>query len=359
MADRSAAGRAASAAGRMALICSASSPRRSRAVSRSRSTEGTPFASHRRVRISSVLWRATLRTLTVFGDLGRDAAQRATVAGTRRCRRYWDERRGVCGHRLAARDQIHVRDWPGRLRNAGSKAGPPYDARERGGPVAEAAWPPGRPGAADARRPNAESGEARLGAGMASEFTTVGRLLHQGVLPAARPVNVRPSNAQFDNARTRFWPRAGDLGRHEEEAVGNFKNQPRRRRRSRTGGKAIPYRLRLGAQRSLGERGTGPRHPGLRGGVNSSLVSKWAVTPTPTQGYRLPSRASTVGDETRTIHVSHFPPGTSKWNKIEHRLFCHITANWRGTPVDRIEHPDGDRALGPNSTPASIPRASG
>ena len=31
------------------------------------------------------------------------------------------------------------------------------------------------------------------------------------------------------------------------------------------------------------------------------------------------------------IEVSHFPPGTSKWNKIEHRLFCHITANWRGT----------------------------
>ena len=33
------------------------------------------------------------------------------------------------------------------------------------------------------------------------------------------------------------------------------------------------------------------------------------------------------------IHVSHFPPGTSKWNKIEHRLFCHITQNWRGKPL--------------------------
>ncbi len=33
------------------------------------------------------------------------------------------------------------------------------------------------------------------------------------------------------------------------------------------------------------------------------------------------------------IHVSHFPPGTSKWNKIEHRLFCHITKNWRGRPL--------------------------
>lgn len=34
-----------------------------------------------------------------------------------------------------------------------------------------------------------------------------------------------------------------------------------------------------------------------------------------------------------TIQVCHFPPGTSKWNKIEHRMFCHITQNWRGRPL--------------------------
>lgn len=33
------------------------------------------------------------------------------------------------------------------------------------------------------------------------------------------------------------------------------------------------------------------------------------------------------------MSVCHFPPGTSKWNKIEHRLFCHITQNWRGKPL--------------------------
>jgi hypothetical protein len=33
------------------------------------------------------------------------------------------------------------------------------------------------------------------------------------------------------------------------------------------------------------------------------------------------------------IVVSHYPPGCSKWNKIEHRLFCHITQNWRGKPL--------------------------
>ena len=37
------------------------------------------------------------------------------------------------------------------------------------------------------------------------------------------------------------------------------------------------------------------------------------------------------------VHVSHFPPGTSKWNKIEHRLFCHITHNWRGKPLRTFE----------------------
>jgi hypothetical protein len=36
-------------------------------------------------------------------------------------------------------------------------------------------------------------------------------------------------------------------------------------------------------------------------------------------------------------HVCHFPPGTSKWNKIEHRLFSHITMNWRGRPLTSHE----------------------
>ena len=37
------------------------------------------------------------------------------------------------------------------------------------------------------------------------------------------------------------------------------------------------------------------------------------------------------------VHVSHFPPGTSKWNKIEHRLFCYISSHWRGQPLISIE----------------------
>jgi Rhodopirellula transposase DDE domain len=41
-----------------------------------------------------------------------------------------------------------------------------------------------------------------------------------------------------------------------------------------------------------------------------------------------------LADETGLIlRVCHYPPGTSKWNKIEHKLFCHITQSWRGKPL--------------------------
>ena len=35
--------------------------------------------------------------------------------------------------------------------------------------------------------------------------------------------------------------------------------------------------------------------------------------------------------------MCHFPPGTSKWNKIEHRLFSYITQNWRGRPLTSLQ----------------------
>jgi len=38
-----------------------------------------------------------------------------------------------------------------------------------------------------------------------------------------------------------------------------------------------------------------------------------------------------------SILVCHFPPGTSKWNKVEHRLFSFISSNWRGEPLRNYE----------------------
>ena len=62
------------------------------------------------------------------------------------------------------------------------------------------------------------------------------------------------------------------------------------------------------------------------GGSNSSRARLWKV--------ELQRLASETG---LAVTVCHFPPGTSKWNKIEHRMFCHITQNWRGQPLQSLE----------------------
>jgi len=58
------------------------------------------------------------------------------------------------------------------------------------------------------------------------------------------------------------------------------------------------------------------------GGSNGSRVRLWKL--------ELQQLANELNIK---IHVCHFPPGTSKWNKIEHRMFCHITENWRARPL--------------------------
>ena len=76
------------------------------------------------------------------------------------------------------------------------------------------------------------------------------------------------------------------------------------------------------------------RYPDMReltitadcGGSNGARVRLWKF------------ELQKLADENGLIlHVHHYPPGTSKWNKIEHRLFCHITQNWRARPLlDRM-----------------------
>ena len=62
------------------------------------------------------------------------------------------------------------------------------------------------------------------------------------------------------------------------------------------------------------------------GGSNSSRSRLWKLS------------LQQLADETGlVIEVCHYPPGTSKWNKIEHRLFCHITRNWGGEPLETAE----------------------
>ena len=73
-----------------------------------------------------------------------------------------------------------------------------------------------------------------------------------------------------------------------------------------------------------------PRYPNARrllitadcGGSNGYRVRLWRL------------QLQKLADELHLIiQVCHLPPGTSKWNKIEHRMFCHITNNWRGRPL--------------------------
>ena len=71
------------------------------------------------------------------------------------------------------------------------------------------------------------------------------------------------------------------------------------------------------------------------GGSNARRNRLWKV--------ELQTLAAEIGI---AISVRHFPPGTSKWKKIEHRMFCHMTENWRGRPlishevvVNLIGHP--------------------
>lgn len=62
------------------------------------------------------------------------------------------------------------------------------------------------------------------------------------------------------------------------------------------------------------------------GGSNSPRTRLWRV-----ELQKLANATNMI------VEICHFPPGTSKWNKIEHKLFCHITRNWLGVPLESYE----------------------
>ncbi len=77
------------------------------------------------------------------------------------------------------------------------------------------------------------------------------------------------------------------------------------------------------------------------GGSNGSRSRLWK--------FELQELADALG---LRISVCHFPPGTSKWNKIEHRMFCHITENWRGQPL--ISHEVVVNLIGATTTKGGL-----
>ncbi len=205
---------------------------------------------------------------------------------------------------------------------------------------------------------------------------TVRKLLHQ--LGYSRHVNRKADegshhpdrDVQFEHINTEVlaFQAAGQpvisVDTKKKELIGNYKNagsdyRPRGRPRrvnvhdfpDKALGKVIPYgvydvtdnsgwvnvgidhdtaQFAVNAIRRWLDRMGRLRYPAARrlmitadcGGSNGSRVRLWKL------------ELQKLADQTGlAITVCHYPPGTSKWNKIEHRLFCHITQNWRGRPL--------------------------
>jgi transposase len=181
-------------------------------------------------------------------------------------------------------------------------------------------------------------------------------------------------DAQFGhiNARVRACQRRGEpalsVDTKKKEILGNKKNPGRTWRRQgrprevdthdfpdSQQGKAVPYgvydihqnqaAVSIGISHDTAEFAVAAlrrwwwklgwlRYGGVRrclitadsGGSNSARSRLWKL------------ELQKLADETGMIvEVCHYPPGTSKWNKIEHRLFCHITRNWQGVPLETHE----------------------
>ena len=210
--------------------------------------------------------------------------------------------------------------------------------------------------------------------------TTVGRLLHElgyslqsvrksreGASHPARNAQFEHINATADECLQRHQP-VVSVDTKKKELVGEFKNagrewQPKNKPETAlvhdfphdASGKAIPYGIYdMGRNEAWVNVGRDHDTPAF---AVASIRRWWKAMGKPaypkaeelfitadaggSNGYRSHAwkhELQKFADETRLkVRVSHFPPGTSKWNKIEHRLFCHITKNWRGKTLGSFE----------------------
>jgi hypothetical protein len=210
--------------------------------------------------------------------------------------------------------------------------------------------------------------------------TKVGRLLHElgyslrSVRKSTEGASHPDRNEQFEliNARATDFLERGNavisVDTKKKELVGDFKNagrewQPKGKPEKTlvhdfphdAVGKAIPYGI-YDMARNEAYVSVGRDHDTPAFAVAS--IQRWWTTmgrrvypkagellitadAGGSNGYRIRAwklELQRLANETGLrICVSHFPPGTSKWNKIEHRLFCHITQNWRGKPLRTFE----------------------
>jgi len=190
---------------------------------------------------------------------------------------------------------------------------------------------------------------------------------HEGTTHPDRDAQFEHINGMVEDFQARNQP-VISVDTKKKELVGNFRNaglewQPKKRPEEvnvhdfpdDAVGKAIPYGV-FDMTRNEAWVSVGRDHDTPAFAV-ASIRQWWKMMGQPaypnatellitadaggSNGYRTRAwkmELQELADEMRLrIHVCHFPPGTSKWNKIEHRLFCHITQNWRGKPLTSFE----------------------
>ena len=189
------------------------------------------------------------------------------------------------------------------------------------------------------------------------------RKTEEGVDHPDRDAQFRHINRAVRRALARRWP-VISVDTKKKELIGNFENKGRQWRRKGTGERvkghdfpdpsvprAYPYGV-YDFRQNAGFVNVGTdhdtasfavasirgwwRHEGRRlypGAANLLITADGGGS----NGYRLrlwKLELQQLADQTElSIAVCHFPPGTSKWNKVEHRLFSFITSNWRGEPL--------------------------
>jgi hypothetical protein len=195
---------------------------------------------------------------------------------------------------------------------------------------------------------------------------------NQKMLQVGKPHPDRDAQFKYINEKAKTYISAGDpvisVDTKKKENIGNFKNPGQEYRRNKDPrkvfdhdfpikelGKISPYGV-YNLNHNIGFINVGTSHDTAEFAVES--ISRWWDTigkrTFPDAGrllitcdcggsngnkrrlwkYQLSQLAKRIGIE---IHISHFPPGTSKWNKVEHRLFCYISKNWQGKPLIDIE----------------------
>lgn len=195
---------------------------------------------------------------------------------------------------------------------------------------------------------------------------------NQKMLQTGKPHPDRNAQFEYINEKAKEFIRLGEpvisVDTKKKENIGNFKNRGREYRTSKDPrkvldhdfpikelGKIAPYGV-YNLNHNIGFVNVGTSHDTAEFAVES-IFRWWKIVgehtfQKPTRllvtcdcggsnsyrsklwKYQLGHLASRIGIE---IHVCHFPPGTSKWNKVEHRLFCYISRNWQGKPLIDIE----------------------